>query len=219
MSIGETHRPLRDVACDLIRERIVSGQHPPGSRLVEEHLASELGVSRNPVREALRVLEAEGYVEMIPRRGAVVATLSSDEASEIFEVRTALEALAARLAARKAADGDTAVLDHLIDASQKALRRHDGGALSTLNSQFHEEVLRLAKNGYLRDVMQPLRGRMQWIFSHTAAGERGPHSTAEHEELAAAIKANDEDRAAALAELHIAAARETFLTFRPDGQR
>ncbi|MGH2684287.1 MAG: GntR family transcriptional regulator, partial [Actinomycetota bacterium] len=178
MSIGETHRPLRDVACDLIRDGIVSGQHPPGSRLVEEHLASELGVSRNPVREALRVLEAEGYVEMIPRRGAVVATLSASEASEIFEVRTALEALAARLAARKATGGDAAELDRLIAASQKALRKKDGRALSTLNTQFHQEVLRLAKNGYLRDVMMPLRGRMQWIFSHTALGDRGHHSTA-----------------------------------------
>lgn len=217
MSIGGTHRPLRDVACDAIREQILSGRHRPGSRLVEDRLAEELGVSRNPVREALRVLQAEGYVEMIPRRGAVVSTLSDDEVSEIFEVRTALEALAARLAARKAADGETTELERLIAAAHKALGKRDVSAMSRLNSRFHEEVLNLAKNGYLRDVMLPLRGRMQWIFSRTAAGERGAHSLAEHEQLAWAIRDKDEDLAARLAEAHIAAARESFLAFRPDG--
>lgn len=217
-SIGAAHRPLRDVALDAIRQRILSGDHPPGSRLVEDRLASELGVSRNPVREALRVLEAEGYVEMIPRRGAIVAAMSPEEASEIFEVRMALEALAARLAARNAVDGDGKVLARLITTSRRALERRDVAALSTLNTRFHEDVLRLAKNGYLKDVMVPLRGRMQWIFSHTAAGARGPHSIAEHEELADAIGRGDEDRAAALAEAHIAAARESFLVFRRDGR-
>ena len=87
MSLGATHRPLRDVVCDAIREQIVGGRHEPGTRRIEDHLANELGVSRSPVREALRVLEVEGYVDMIPRKGVVVATLSLDEAAEIFEVR------------------------------------------------------------------------------------------------------------------------------------
>ena len=217
MAPGRLQRPLRDLALDAIRSRIVSGIDPPGSRLVEDRLATELGMSRNPVREALRVLAAEGYVEMIPRRGAVVATISDDEASEIFELRMALEALAARLAARKAVAGDGRELSRLLEASRRAAARQDAAALPTLNTQFHEEVLRLAKNGHLRNVMIPLRGRMQWIFSHTAAGARGPHSVAEHEALAAAILARDEDRAAALAGAHIAAARESFLGFRRDG--
>src|SRR5205823_4539741 len=101
MTLGETHRPLRDVVCDAIREEILAGGHPPGSRLVEWRLAEDLGVSRNPVREALRVLEAEGYVTMVPRRGALVSTIGPTEAEEIFDVRLALEGLVARLAARK----------------------------------------------------------------------------------------------------------------------
>lgn len=211
---GVVQPPLRDLALDAIRSRIISGLDAPGTRLVEDRLAMELGMSRNPVREALRVLAAEGYVEVIPRRGAVVATISDIEASEIFELRMALEALAARLAARKAVDGDTGELTRLVDASRRAAAEQDSAALSSLNSRFHEEVLRLAKNGHLRNVMMPLRGRMQWIFSHTAGGERGSHSVAEHEQLLAAIIARDEDRAATLAGAHIAAARQSFLGFR-----
>jgi DNA-binding GntR family transcriptional regulator len=214
MSVGSNHRPLRDIVCDAIREQIIGGQHRPGTRLVEDHLAQELGVSRSPVREALRVLEVEGYVDMIPRKGVVVATLSMDEAAEIFEVRIALESLAARLAARKATDATALRLDAILTDAERAHIRRDVGTLARRNTEFHGLVLDLAGNGYLRDVMIPLRGRMQWIFSQTAEGDRGSHSLSEHRELARAIADHDEERAALSAASHVRAAQVTFEAFR-----
>ncbi len=98
-SLGEAHLPLRSVVQDELRRMILSGELPPGSRLVEDRLAERLGVSRNPVREAIRVLSAEGFVEVLPRRGAVVASMGQAEVAELFDARMALETLAARLAA------------------------------------------------------------------------------------------------------------------------
>ena len=208
--VGDGYRPLRDVVCDAIRDQIMNGEHPPGARLVEDRLAAELGVSRNPVREALRVLEAEGFVEMIPRRGAVVASLSDKEVEEIFEVRLALEALAARLAARKSESDGQAALKKILSETRTALRRSEPAKLAALNTRFHEVVVDIADNGYLRDVMLPLRGRMQWIFSRTVS-QRAGHSLEEHFQLADAIVEHDEDRAAKLAENHIAAARRSYV--------
>lgn len=210
MAIGDRHRPLRDVVCDEIRARIIRGEHAPGEHLVEDRLATELGVSRNPVREALRVLEAEGFVQMIPRKGALVATLSDDEVRDIFEVRIALEGLAARLAARHADESDVSGLLEAIDDAEDALRSGDQGALVELNSRYHEGILDLSGNGYLHEVMMRLRGRTQWIFSRTAGSIRGQHSLKEHRELADAIRSGDEELAARLAREHVEAAAESY---------
>jgi DNA-binding transcriptional regulator YhcF (GntR family) len=99
--LGMLHVPLREAVTDALRKAILSKRLKPGERLVEEQLAAELEVSRNPVREALRVLESEGLVEISPRRGASVTQLSEEEARELVEVRAALEGLCARLAARR----------------------------------------------------------------------------------------------------------------------
>lgn len=208
--LGREHRPLRDLVCDELRRQIIDGTYPPGAHLVEDRLAQELGVSRNPVREALRVLEAEGFVDMIPRRGAVVATLSDEEVRDIFEVRMALEALAARLAARHADPEGVAMLREVLAQAAKALEADDAGALTDLNAAFHEHLLEQSGNGYLRDVMLQLRGQMKWIFSRTAGRTRGQHSLDEHEQLATAIEAGDEERAAALALEHVRAASSSY---------
>jgi DNA-binding GntR family transcriptional regulator len=212
--VGVDHRPLRDVVCDAIRDRIASGVHRPGERLVEDRLADELGVSRNPVREALRALEVEGYVELIPRRGAVVADLSPEVVAEIFEVRGALEALGARLAAQRAAPAQVRRLERLLDTATQALDRDDLRRLPDLNTRFHQLVLDMGGNTLLGETMAPLRGRTQWIFSRTV-GDRAARSLAEHRELADAIARGDGDRAAALAAAHVAAAHESYLADAP----
>ena len=209
-TVGDGYRPLRDVVCDAIRLQIIAGEHAPGARLVEDRLAEELGVSRNPVREALRVLQTEGFVEMIPRRGAVVSSLSVREVEEIFEVRSALDALAARLAARKCDADDEAALNGLLDDTRAALTASESAQLSMLNTKFHGLIVDIAENSCLRDLWAPLRGRMQWIFSRTVM-QRGKHSFEEHFTLAKAIVHHDEDLAASLAREHIDQARRSFL--------
>lgn len=210
MSLGRDHRPLRDIVCDELRRLIINGDYPPGSHLVEDRLARELGVSRNPVREALRVLQAEGFIDMIPRRGAIVATLSDEEVRDIFDVRMALERLAAQLAARRAEPEDVEKMRRILERAQAALAKDDASKLTDLNAEFHELVLVVSGNGYLRDVMLQLRGRMKWIFSRTAGSPRGQHSLDEHVLLADAIERGEEDAAAELALRHVQAAADSY---------
>ncbi len=211
MSVGASHRPLRDVVCDEIRAAIIRGTYSPGSRLIEDQLAHELGVSRNPVREALRVLEVEGFVANVPRKGATVAALKPSEVEEIFEVRIALEALAARLAARRAGPADVEALRSIVRTARQAIDDDNVAELTLQNSQFHEKILDCGRNDYLREMMLALRGRLQWIYSRTAGANRGLKSLDEHSGLVDAIASGDEDEAARLAGEHVMRARQTYL--------
>lgn len=203
-NLGQGHRPLRDLVCDELRDRIVRGAVAPGERLVEESIAQELGVSRNPVREAIRTLEWEGFVAVLPRRGAVVASLSQSEAEEILEVRIALQAEASRLASRKRSSGQLAELFAVLERAEALLGSTDRlrPELTALNTEFHEIVLQMADNRYLADVIRPMRRRIAWMFSRS--GEpRLDASWREHREMAEAIAVGDETRAGHLAEAHI----------------
>src|SRR5215471_20361542 len=113
-TIGANHRPLRDKVVDELRRRIIECDYAPGHRLTEDRLADDFGVSRNPVREAIRVLEREGFLIAHPRRGAVVASVSAQDVENLFEVRLSLEVLAAQLAAQRIDAAGPAVLTGLI---------------------------------------------------------------------------------------------------------
>ncbi|MFI6601143.1 GntR family transcriptional regulator [Nonomuraea sp. NPDC050536] len=210
MTIGGTHRTLRDEVTAELRRRIMSGELKQGERLVEDRLAAQLGVSRNPVRESIRILSAEGFVEVIPRIGAAVARLSSAEAEELFDVRMAIEGLAARLAARKATPASAARLRRVLEDAKQAVESGSLDAVADLNTAFHRAVGEVAGNSYLNLMMTPMLQRAQWVFSQTAA-IRGPHSWTEHVSLCEAIAAGDEDEAQARAIAHVAAARRSYL--------
>jgi DNA-binding GntR family transcriptional regulator len=206
-TIGSTHRPLRDKVVDELRRRIIDGVYESGHRLTEERLADDFGVSRNPVREAIRVLEAEGFLIAQPRRGAVVATLTVQDVLDLFDVRLSLEVLAARLAAERADGTGAAVLDQWL-AKSRAARR--GADLAALNTQFHATICTLSGNALLAGIMESLHGRLQWIYRQSAEA-RAPYSLAEHQELATAIRAGDVDAAGEAARTHVMAARSTAL--------
>ncbi len=114
----DSYRPLRDVVVDNLRQAIVSGQFPAGMRLMELQLAEKMGVSRTPVREAIRKMELEGLVVMIPRRGAYVADISIKDINEVYEIRTALDVLAAGLAAERIDDDEIREMKELLDADK-----------------------------------------------------------------------------------------------------
>ena len=110
----DSYQPLREVVCETLREAIRGGVLKPGERLMEIQLADELGVSRTPVREAIRKLELEGYVIMLPRRGTYVANLSIRDINEVFEIRTTLDALASGLAAERITAEELEKLERLL---------------------------------------------------------------------------------------------------------
>jgi DNA-binding GntR family transcriptional regulator len=192
---------------DAMRQRILDGTWPPGTRLVEEHIAQELGVSRNPVREAVRVLEAEGLVATAPRRSVEVATIPTAEAIEIFEVRLPLEALAARLAAARAGPDDVARLRQLVD--QGADGPLDPAALTRHNDALHNAVLEVAGNGHLLGLAQNLRGRIGLILRQNA-DRRLDVAVDEHTAIVEAIAAGDQEAAALAASRHVESALAAY---------
>lgn len=218
--IGSTHRALHEEVADQIRSAIVNGELYPGERLVEDRLAHQLDVSRHPVREALRTLQLEGFVDISPRRGATVSRISSDEGSELFEVLSALDGLAARLAA---AEQDVAAIartegvleeaDLILASGLTDLSRDDLGSLADLNRRFHRLIGDAAGNRQLTESITPLRDRIQWIQG--AVNRRRPElSWAEHRKIYEAVASGDGDAAEAMARAHIEAARVMYLSQR-----
>jgi DNA-binding GntR family transcriptional regulator len=210
-TIGDRHRPLRDKVIDELRRRIIDGVYSPGDRLTEDRLADAFGVSRNPVREAIRVLEAEGFLVGQPRRGAVVAQISVQDVHDLFDIRLALEVLAARLVAERAGDVAGAALDEILTAAKAAAAAQQLDQLADLNTRFHAEICAYSGNALLRAMMETLHTRLQWVYRQSAK-VRAPHSWAEHEALVAAIRASDPEAAGAAARIHVLNARRTALT-------
>jgi DNA-binding GntR family transcriptional regulator len=208
--IGRIHQPLREAVQDAIRAAIVDGRYPPGERLLEDQLAHELDVSRNPVREALQGLASEGFVVIEPRRGARVASISPERAAELFQVREVLEGLAARLAAERRTPQQLAELEAIVE---EGLGRAQAGGLRDLpelNNRFHVAVLEAAGNAMLSDVLGRLAPVITWVYARRIA-ERSSHSWREHVRIVEAIAAGDADLAYQRACHHIASARAAYL--------
>jgi DNA-binding GntR family transcriptional regulator len=194
---------------DQIRGQILDGKLRPGERLVEDRLSTELGVSRVPVREALRGLSMEGLVRLEPNRGATVAEITPELVAELVEVRTLLEALNARLAARRHDP-------EIVDALQDTLKRGNAAAqsatpdhLARLNGEFHERLAEASRNSVLTDIMRSLRERTSLAFSINGR-TRAREDWKEHAAILAAVIEGDEELAALLAARHVQNAAAAF---------
>jgi len=196
-------------AYSLILEAIDRGEIAPGQRLVETELADRLGVSRTPVREALQRLEAHGIVAR-DGRSLRVATLDHDQLGELYEVRGAVEGLAARLAARHAAPEEIAILREMVEADLALT--DDPAALALANRRFHRQLHRASHNRYLSEMLVAMRRSLVLLLSTTLASPgRGAESVAEHDRIVAAIAARDEAAAQEAAQQHISNAYRTRL--------
>lgn len=194
MTIGAKHRTLRESVAEEIRRLIMIGELQPGERLVEDRLAEQLGVSRNPVREAIRALEGTGLVEVIPRRGAYVSQLDPLQASQLLELRAVIEGYAARLAARNRTDEHVAALRECIDGGMEASRKGDHVRAAAFHRDFHIGIERASGNDHLEAVVGPLRHQTELVFS-VLADRRAVLSWDEHVRILGAIEAGDESKA------------------------
>jgi DNA-binding GntR family transcriptional regulator len=213
-TIGADHVALREQVLTELRRRIVDGEYSQGERLTETRLADDFGVSRNPVREALRVVEAEGFVQILPRRGAVVATLDETAVRDLFAVRQQLETLAAGLAAERATSEGTAALRRLIEEANEATEAEDFDRVAELNSDFHRAVIEVSENRWLHSISAAMYHHVHWVFRGGAA-QRAPHSSVEHVRLVDAIEAGDAAAASTAAALHVEAAMKAAFGQRP----
>ncbi|WP_406676475.1 GntR family transcriptional regulator [Moorella sp. ACPs] len=207
----QNYQPVRQEAYNALREAILTGRLEPGTRLVERKIAKQLGVSRTPVREAIRKLELEGLVEHLPRRGVVVARMSTREAWEVYSIRAVLEGLAARLAAEHINPIQLKRLNELVNAMEKACDEDDYDRLQELHLEFNEIICKAAESPRLHQMIDNL---VDYIVGFTKVGYSVPGrtraATREHRELLEALMKGDGERAERIARQHIENSRQAY---------
>jgi DNA-binding GntR family transcriptional regulator len=201
--------PLRQSVYDALIDLIVGGELPPGQHMVETDLARQLGVSRQPIREALHRMEAEGWVDLRPSQGAFVHVPTDSEVDNLLDVRALLEAETARLAARGPSQAQVARLREICREGQAAADTDDFGEAVTVNSVFHAEVAAIGGNAVLAELADIVGRRVQWYY-RLVAPERGHGSWTEHGELIDAIEQHDAERAESVARKHTERTRAAY---------
>jgi DNA-binding GntR family transcriptional regulator len=193
--------PLRQAVYDTLAEMIASGSLKPGQHLVESELAEHLGVSRQPIREALQRLAVDGWVELRPAYGAYVHIPTTEEVAQLLGVRSVLEAYSAREAAQHATEGSMARLRKLYEAGMAALAADDESGLVAANADLHTYIVQMSGNRVLAELIAQVERRVRWYYTPIAR-PRGKEAWHEHDGLIQAIAAGDADRAEELMRDH-----------------
>lgn len=201
--------PLRQSVYEALVDLVVSGELRPGQHLVETELARQLGVSRQPVREALHRLEAEGWVDLRPSQGAFVHVPTDQEVDDLLHVRELLEVETARLAARTATPEQLKELRQIWEDGRAAAEADDLSAVVTGNNAFHAAVANIAGNTVLADLTGIVGNRVRWYYRLVAPARRHG-SWAEHGELIDMIEAHDVERAVLIARKHTDRTRRAY---------
>ncbi|MFD5327551.1 GntR family transcriptional regulator [Streptomyces sp. NPDC127092] len=204
--------------CTAIRDDIVSGVYARGARLTEEQLARRYGVSRVPVREALRTLESEGFVVTRRHAGAHVAEPTVQEAADLLDMRSLLEPLGAARAAQRRTDAHLKVLRGLVRLGQERARSGRGEDLAALGGWFHETLAQASGSPPLTTLLTQLRHKIAWMYALDPA-ERPAESWAEHGAIVDAVARRDAERARALTALHVERAAPLYRLKQADRPR
>lgn len=194
--VMERHQTLREKILESIREAILRGQLKPGEKVAEPELAERFGISRTPIREAFRQLESEGYLTVIPRKGAVVAQLSERDIEEFYAIKSVLEGFAARMAALKMSEKEIEKLEAINEKLEQLARQGDVKTFFRVHNEFHELFIRAAGNDKLAELIDQLvmkfnRSRMASL----SLPGRMEISVNEHRKIIDAFKSRDGERA------------------------
>lgn len=205
--------PLRDVVFQTLRQAILKGELKPGERLMEIHLAQKLGVSRTPVREAIRKLELDGLVLMIPRKGAVVAEITVSDMEDVLEVRMALEELAVKQACRRITQEQMKELAGYAEEFKKSLQGDDLAVSAQADVAFHEVIYQATGNKRLIQILSNLREQM-YRYRMECLKDRQSHAQLlnEHKEILQALGSRDEKAALKWISCHIARQKESIIS-------
>ena len=208
----DSYQPLRETVCAALRDAIKRGILEPGERLMEVQLAEELGISRTPVREAIRKLEQEGYVIMMPRRGTYVSDVSVKDVKEIFEIRSALESLAISLATMRIEPDELEKLQTLLAQIGGHIENKDIDKIVATDIEFHGLLYQVSRNERLVNIISNLKEQLARFrtLSMSYPG-RLQETLAEHRAMVEAIAAGDVEAAREAAERHMEQAEETLL--------
>ncbi len=205
----DNYKPLRELVFDSLRKAIILGKLKPGERLMEIQLAEEMGVSRTPVREAIRKLELEGFVVMVPRRGAYVAGVSVKDIADVFEVRSALEGLAAGLAAERITEEEMEELEKAIYAISG---EDDLLTVVKKDNEFHELIYKASRNHRLAQIITNLSEQIN-RFRLTSLSVPGRLKIAvdEHKKIIEAISERNVELSNKLASEHMENAEQNLI--------
>lgn len=208
----DNYKPLREIVFETLRESIIQGRLKPGERLMEIQLAEEMGVSRTPVREAIRKLELEGFVVMVPRKGAYVATISVKDIVDIFEIRASLEALAAGLAAERATAEELEEMERAVLHNYEVSNSNSLDSVVERDTSFHDLIYKASRNQRLVGIVTHLKEQIQ-RFRTTSLAQPGRIKNAvhEHKSIIEAISDRNVELASNIAREHIETAEQIFL--------
>ena len=196
--------PLRDVVFNTLRRAILRGELKPGERLMEIQLANKLGVSRTPIREAIRKLELEGLVLMIPRKGAEVAEITEKNLRDVLEVRCALEELGVQLACDRIDKSGVRELHEAADHFRDMLESDDITQIAEADEAFHDVLFKATDNGRLIQLLNNLREQMyRYRIEYLKKKECYPQLLEEHETIIQAIEEHDKKKATDITVQHI----------------
>ncbi len=196
--------PLRDVVFYTLRQSILTGELKPGERLMEIHLADKLGVSRTPVREAIRRLELEGLVTMFPRRGAEVAQITEKSMCDVLEVRRTLDALCAELACDRITENGLACLKQACDYFEQCVGTKDTRKIAQADVSLHDIIVEATGNQRLIQLVNNLSEQMyRYRFEYIKDGSQHENLIREHRIIYQSIVDKDKDTAASAAKTHI----------------
>lgn len=188
--------PLRDVVFNTLRQAILRGELKPGERLMEIQLANKLGVSRTPIREAIRKLELEGLVLMIPRKGAEVAEITEKSLRDVLEVRRALEELAVQLACEKITKEEIRELERVAKEFQQVVNSSDITEIAEVDVCFHDIIYTATDNQKLIQLLNNLREQMyRYRVEYLKRDGVFPQLIAEHEAIIRHIENNEKEKA------------------------
>lgn len=200
----DEYLPLRDVVFQTLRKAILRGELKPGERLMEIALANKLGVSRTPVREAIRMLEQEGLVIMIPRKGAQVAQITMKDLNDVLEVRMGLEELAMQFACKRITPEQVAELRRALLEIERLLATDDVTALAQADVDFHDIIYHATDNRRLNQIINNVREQMyRYRVEYLKDSRIRGTLLQEHREIYQAVAARDTEKARAYIRQHI----------------
>ncbi len=204
--------PLRDSVYNKLRQAILTGEYPPGERLMEVHLGDKLGVSRTPIREAIRMLELEGLVTMIPRKGAMVAQITEKNMSDVLEVRKALDALCVQLACERITAEGIRDLKDARDAFEKAVATNDNRIIAQADIDFHNVIIGATGNDRLTSLEDSLSLPMyRYRYEYIKGSPGHENLIKEHRNIVKAIEKRDAEAATKAASEHIDNQRRSII--------
>lgn len=208
----DNYQPLREVVADALRDAIREGILEPGERLMEITIAEELGVSRTPVREAIRKLELEGFVIMMPRRGTYVAELSIRDVNEVFEIRTSLEQLASKLAAERITNEELETLQRLLVEIGGYIEDNNIEKIVETDMRFHDLLYEASRNSRLVGVINNLREQLtRFRTASMSYPGRLKETLKEHRTMVEAISKGNANEAGKAAKYHMVKSEQALL--------